>query len=171
MKPAAAKVGGNQGRMVGRRLAVGFLLIVPRCFPHRGGYLPITSRGRGVGVSPIPTRRLIKPSSSSTPTVPGPSPPPHEPCAQRLEAAATLGPLWLRCREGRRKSRSTGWAATGRGFPANCPRCFPHRSGYLPITSRGRGVGVSPTPTRRLNKPSSSSTPTEIGRASCRERV
>ena len=65
-----------------------------------------------------------------------------------------------RCRKGRRKSRPDGWAAAGRGFPANCPRCFPHRGGYLPITSRGRGVGVSPTPTRRLMKPSSSSTPT-----------
>jgi len=95
MKPAAAKVGGNQGQMVGQRLAVGFLQIVLGVFPTGGGDLPITSLGRGVGVSPTPTRRLIKPSSSSTPTVPtvpGPSPPPHEPCAQRLEAAATLGP-------------------------------------------------------------------------------
>ncbi|MDQ0290805.1 hypothetical protein J3R75_002912 [Oligosphaera ethanolica] len=25
------------------------------------------------------------------------------------------------CRKGRRKSRSNGWAAAGRGFPANCP--------------------------------------------------
>ena len=33
MKPAAAKVGGNQGRMVGRRRAVGFLQIVPGVFP------------------------------------------------------------------------------------------------------------------------------------------
>ena len=33
MKPAAAKVGGNQGRMAGRRLAVGFLQIVPGEFP------------------------------------------------------------------------------------------------------------------------------------------
>jgi len=68
-----------------------------------------------------------------------------------------------RCRKGRRKSRSTGWAAGGRGVPANCPRCFPHRGGYLPIASRGRGVGVSPTPTRRLFKPSASSTPTVPG--------
>jgi len=30
---AAAKVGGNQGRMSGRRLAVGFLQIVPGIFP------------------------------------------------------------------------------------------------------------------------------------------
>ena len=33
MKPAAAKVGGNQGRMAGRRRAVGFLQIVPGVFP------------------------------------------------------------------------------------------------------------------------------------------
>ncbi|MDQ0290633.1 hypothetical protein [Oligosphaera ethanolica] len=33
MKPATAKVSGNQGRMVGRRLAVGFLHIVPGVFP------------------------------------------------------------------------------------------------------------------------------------------
>ncbi|MDD4539659.1 MAG: hypothetical protein PHT80_11645 [Lentisphaeria bacterium] len=33
MKPAAAKVSGNQGRMVGRRLAVGFRQIVPGVFP------------------------------------------------------------------------------------------------------------------------------------------
>ena len=33
MKHAAAKVGGNQGRMVGRRRAVGFLQIVPSVFP------------------------------------------------------------------------------------------------------------------------------------------
>ena len=33
IKPAAAKVGGNQGRMAGRRLAVGFLQIVPGVFP------------------------------------------------------------------------------------------------------------------------------------------
>ena len=33
MKPAAAKVGGNQGRMAGRRLAVGFRQIVPGEFP------------------------------------------------------------------------------------------------------------------------------------------
>ena len=33
MKPAAAKVSGNQGRMAGRRLAVGFLQIVPGEFP------------------------------------------------------------------------------------------------------------------------------------------
>ena len=26
-----------------------------------------------------------------------------------------------RCHKGRRKSRSNGWAAAGRGFPANCP--------------------------------------------------
>ena len=36
MKHAAAKVGGNQGRMVGRRRAVGFLQIVPA--KRRGGY-------------------------------------------------------------------------------------------------------------------------------------
>jgi len=29
MKPAAAQVGGNQGRMAGRRRAVGFLQLVP----------------------------------------------------------------------------------------------------------------------------------------------
>ena len=33
MKPAAAKVSGNQGRLAGRRLAVGFLQIVPGVFP------------------------------------------------------------------------------------------------------------------------------------------
>ena len=33
MKPAAAKIGENQGRMAGRRLAVGFLQIVPGVFP------------------------------------------------------------------------------------------------------------------------------------------
>jgi len=33
MKPAAAKVGGNQSRMAGRRLAVGFLQLVPGVFP------------------------------------------------------------------------------------------------------------------------------------------
>ncbi|MDQ0288065.1 hypothetical protein J3R75_000172 [Oligosphaera ethanolica] len=32
-----------------------------------------------------------------------------------------------RCRKGRRKSRPDGWAATDRGFPANCTRCFPTR--------------------------------------------
>ena len=34
MKPAAAKVSGNQGRMAGRRLAVGFREIVPGVFPN-----------------------------------------------------------------------------------------------------------------------------------------
>ena len=33
MKPAAAKVGGNHGPIAGRRLAVGFLQIVPGVFP------------------------------------------------------------------------------------------------------------------------------------------
>ena len=33
MKHAAAKVGGNQDRMAGRRRAVGFLQIVPGVFP------------------------------------------------------------------------------------------------------------------------------------------
>ena len=33
MKHAAAKDGGNQGRMAGRRRAVGFLHIVPGVFP------------------------------------------------------------------------------------------------------------------------------------------
>ena len=35
-----------------------------------------------------------------------------------------------RYRKGRRKSRSDGWAAAGRGFPATCPRCFPHQGGH-----------------------------------------
>ena len=43
---AAAKVGGNQGRMVGRRLAVGFLQIVPGVFPT------------GVVTDRLPCRRL-----------------------------------------------------------------------------------------------------------------
>ena len=33
MKPAAVKVGDNQGRMAGRQLAVGFLQLVPGVFP------------------------------------------------------------------------------------------------------------------------------------------
>ncbi|MDD4537717.1 MAG: hypothetical protein PHT80_01785 [Lentisphaeria bacterium] len=33
MKPAAAKVGGNQGRVAGRQRAVGFLQIVTGVFP------------------------------------------------------------------------------------------------------------------------------------------
>ena len=33
MKPAAAKVDGNHGPIAGRRLAVGFLQIVPGVFP------------------------------------------------------------------------------------------------------------------------------------------
>jgi len=37
MKPAAVKVGGNQGRMVERRLAVGFQQIVPGVFRTGGG--------------------------------------------------------------------------------------------------------------------------------------
>ena len=44
MKPAAAKVGGNQGQMVGQRLAVGFLQIVLGVFPTGGGLTDYVSR-------------------------------------------------------------------------------------------------------------------------------
>ncbi len=96
--------------MVGRRRTVGFLQIVPGVFPTGG----VTYRLRLAAVE-WASRPLRQDGSINRPRHP------RRPYPARLPRRMNSYSYETRCRKGRRKSRSDGWAAAGRGFPANCP--------------------------------------------------
>jgi len=96
---------GRDGDMAGRRLAVGFLQLVPGVFPT-GAVTPM---------KPAAAKGCVLSIAVD--------------CYRLLSIAIDYS-YETRCRKGRRQLRSNGWTATGHGFSANCPRCFLRRGGY-----------------------------------------
>ena len=89
---------------------MGFLQIVPGVFPTG----VVTYRLRLAAVE-WASRPLRQDGSINRPRHP------RRPYPARLPRRMNSSSYETRCRKGRRKSRSDGWAAAGRGFPANCP--------------------------------------------------